>query len=62
MSVLTQILHERESWSNSHRELVERNRHRRAVVEFSLLVVVGLGALVYHARLLELVKALFDRI
>lgn len=61
MSVLAQLVHDRESWGKCHRQQVGRSRTHWAVVEFVGFVAVVAAFLVYHQVIIETAKQLLSQ-
>ena len=59
MSVLARLIQEREAWANTH-QAEQSRRNRVAVVEFGVVVAVGLLVKVYYHKILAAVMLWFS--
>ena len=56
MSILAQLVQERQSWCSRYKEELERHRHIKSFVEYSLMAIAVVFLYFFHARVFDFLK------
>ena len=60
MSVLSDLVYERQEWVHQYGTLIRRHHHLRIVTNYALLITVGLLLHFFHERILILIRSILS--
>lgn len=61
MSVLTQVMEERASWTTRNSKSLLRMRQARLLLDYSMVLGMGVVVYMYHPQLVDMAQRFFTR-
>lgn len=60
MSVLSDLVYERQEWVHQYGTLMRRHQHLKIVADYVLLITIGLLAYFFHERILIFIRSILS--